>query len=438
MDQIVKEKLKIQHEYSNLGILEFKQDDNGSIVENIPLLNINNNNVLYIPSAYYEQVKDATNHVIELNGQERYIQSIIKLDDSIEIKYYGDNFNAGNTNYVSINLNKYISALGQYKSQYGLQGKIFSFLDNNFGLTVKTFYKINCFLLALVITLLSFLMTKIFSKSFAFVFIITIVFSPWVVSFARNLYWITFSWFLPALFSWMLYFKISFVHKVIIYIGIFSTCLFKCLSGYEYFSSVLLFATAPYVFRMLTASSINDFFKYLRLCIYICFVGTIGFTVALLMHAYLRTGGNIISGLNIIWHNDVLRRTHGGNVADFDPVLADSLRATTIQVVKQYILHWNTTVISLPILKHFSFLSFVVMAILCSFRKNLKYTWKNIALIISFSLPALSWFIMAKSHSFVHTHMNFVLWYMGGVAVMFYIIFESLLIIWNHSTTNSK
>lgn len=37
-------------------------------------------------------------------------------------------------------------------------------------------------------------------------------------------------------------------------------------------------------------------------------------------------------------------------------------------------------------------------------------------------LAPMSWFVLAKSHSYVHTHMNFVLWYFGFIAIMIYMI----------------
>ena len=39
-------------------------------------------------------------------------------------------------------------------------------------------------------------------------------------------------------------------------------------------------------------------------------------------------------------------------------------------------------------------------------------------------LTSVSWFVLAKSHSYVHTHINFVLWYMGYVQVCLYVIVD--------------
>ena len=37
-------------------------------------------------------------------------------------------------------------------------------------------------------------------------------------------------------------------------------------------------------------------------------------------------------------------------------------------------------------------------------------------------LATISWFVLAKAHSYIHTHMNYVLWYFGFVQVCLYIL----------------
>ena len=86
---------------------------------------------------------------------------------------------------------EYMTGAG-YASQYVLQGKIYSYLFNNLGITdLKTFYAINGLLLAIIIVGLSFLFWRAIDKPFAVIFYLSMVFSPWVVVFAKNLYWTT-------------------------------------------------------------------------------------------------------------------------------------------------------------------------------------------------------------------------------------------------------
>ena len=43
-----------------------------------------------------------------------------------------------------------------------------------------------------------------------------------------------------------------------------------------------------------------------------------------------------------------------------------------------------------------------------------------------FFLTSVSWFCLAKAHSYVHTHINYVLWYFDYVQICFYIIINKI------------
>ena len=43
-----------------------------------------------------------------------------------------------------------------------------------------------------------------------------------------------------------------------------------------------------------------------------------------------------------------------------------------------------------------------------------------------FFLTSVSWFCLAKAHSYQHTHMNFVLWYFGYIQICFYIVINKV------------
>ena len=50
----------------------------------------------------------------------------------------------------------------------------------------------------------------------------------------------------------------------------------------------------------------------------------------------------------------------------------------------------------------------------------------DIVLYFVFLFSTLSWHILAKAHSYVHTHMNYVLWYFGFVQICIYIIVSAI------------
>ena len=52
---------------------------------------------------------------------------------------------------------------------------------------------------------------------------------------------------------------------------------------------------------------------------------------------------------------------------------------------------------------------------------------ENVALYIITFITSISWLVLAKSHSYIHTHISYVLWYFGFVQVCFYIILNKFI-----------
>ena len=451
-----KDQQEIEHRFSNLGSITMKgttdrikqdyifTDKNKETISNVPVVKYENktdkdsDNRIYVDLSYIGKMEQAIGYQIVIGDEARFVKDVLTQDGVVKISYFGEPFPQKDNSKLSLNFDtfgKQYTNTWEYTSQYGLQGQITSFLFNKLNLSIKTIQKLNVIVFSFVILGLTWLFNRIFSKTLAICFFISIIFSPWVVSFARNLYWIEFFWFLPAIFSWLLFIRNNKTERFVLYLCIYLSCWFKCLSGYEYFSSVLMFAIAPNVFQILMAENKKCLYKNVQQAFFICLTGTLGFIAALLMHAYLRSGGNISEGLSTIWSHDVLRRTYGGNVKDFAPVYAESFNASTFTVLKKYVLQWGTEVISIPIIKWFSFrilLVLSIIAIIFSYRHNRKESRYNLSLIITFCLPAISWYVLGKSYSFIHTHMNYVLWYMGGIGAIFYVLYRDLKSRWNY------
>lgn len=319
----------------------------------------------------------------------------------------------------------------EYHSQYGIQGVFFSLLFNKIGISIYGMYKICCAILAMTICYLSYCASRIFGRLFGCIFYLCILFSPWVTVFARNLYWIEFSWFLPSAFAWSFFILKNERLKIILFTLFFLACLIKCLSGYEYYSTVLLLSVIPYLYFFIQKNTKNTYKKYVRDFLVLSFLGVFAFVVAVVLHANIRSGGNVSEGLNTIWYNDVLRRTFGGNVNNFDKVYADSFNAGFFDVLKIYVLNWRTSVISLPLVRNIDFTSLICLCFIVIsvqfYRKDFKLASSSLLLLILFCLPAVSWFILGKSHSFIHVTMNFVLWYLGGVPIIICTLAKELL-----------
>ena len=138
-----------------------------------------------------------------------------------------------------------------YKSQYGLQIKFFALL-RDIGLSdVFTLQSITALLMSFVVTAMFWFVWKDFSFLPALFFVSVYILSPWIVVISRNLYWVSFTWFLPLLTTMWLAPKIySDANKVYLMSGIlFFVYLLKLLCGYEYITTIFFASCIPIVYH---------------------------------------------------------------------------------------------------------------------------------------------------------------------------------------------
>ena len=168
----------------------------------------------------------------------------------------------------------------KYKSNFGLQLKIFSFFNGNLYL-VQSLASI---LLSIVLGIIFLFLERIHSFKFALIFLACIIFSPWITPIARNSYFFIFSYFLPFLISLYYSDKLnkSRLNLVIMLSVLYFIFLFKSLLGYDYVSVIVITSLIPITHYYLK----NSFSKILlfKHISYICFVSVLSFSTALLMH----------------------------------------------------------------------------------------------------------------------------------------------------------
>lgn len=321
-----------------------------------------------------------------------------------------------------------------YVSQYGLQGKAFrklaSFSDN-YNEAVAVARWLCSLLLAVVLIGVVLLIKRKFNLLLAGCFYVVFLLSPWVVNFANNLYWVEFTWFLPMLAGLFCSIKITDIRaRIATYCFVFLAILIKCLCGYEYISAIMISAVAfpladliQAVFRRKRDRAIIC----LRAVIGIGLVALLGFFVAIMLHAGYRGDGNLVDGIVNIFQQDVLRRTDGGTLDAFEEIYWPSLNASHWEVLLTYFnfysLYQCEIITGVPG-NVFSVLCIVPLVILFFDAKKGTVNYRIYALYFIFLLAAVSWFVLAKSHSYIHIHMNYVLWYLGFVQICFYIILD--------------
>ena len=267
---------------------------------------------------------------------------------------------------------------------------------------------------------LSILMGKIFGTLFGIIFFLSMFLSPIVTNFGNNLYHCLFSVFLPVIFAYMLF--LCERRAVILSILYFASVFLRCLISYEYLTSIVLLSLVPFIVGLCVRfrGDSSDFVEsctiakgksLAKYAFILCVLSVLGFLCALMIHANIRGGGDLMLGLSSIYQNDFLRRMVGGNANDFSEEWTKL--AINASVFKVLWLYFGNLI---------GALAFVSVYYLCRYFSG--YERKLLcAMLGSFLLVACSWYIFGKAHSFVHTHINFIVLFFGFVAVIFYIPF---------------
>jgi hypothetical protein len=141
------------------------------------------------------------------------------------------------------------------------------------------------------------------------------------------------------------------------------------------------------------------------------------------MHAGIKGDGNILLGIKHIIQEDVMRRTSGADLNQFDPVYWPSFNASIWQVCMMYF-NFQTEIITGINGNLFPLLSILPIFVFVSdFHSNKK----NIGVVTLYALSffgSISWLVLAKSHSYIHTHINFIIWYFGFIQICIYILLD--------------
>lgn len=316
--------------------------------------------------------------------------------------------------------------ISSYYSQLGLQGRLFSMFPKNMTLkaAMSLFQGILGFSLALVVVLICVGIYRKYNADFAVIFYLVTLLSPWVIGFSTNLYWMEVTWFLPLLVGIFCSNHIeSKKARVASYLFAFVTIAFKCACGYEYITVVML-GTIVFLLADLTMAIVKkqkEKFKLIfRTTFFVGLFALLGFIAVILLHANLRGNGDIFDGVKDIYYSDVLRRTLGGNSNMFQDVYAESLEASVLYVVAKYFWFKTPLLLGIPG-KAFIVLVAVSFAMVLYKVARKKDSGEILALYIWTGIMCVSWFILGKAHSYVHTFLNYVLWYMGFVQIIFYV-----------------
>jgi len=145
------------------------------------------------------------------------------------------------------------SLLKPYASQYGLQARIITALAPKDSTKLSVYFKkVNVVLaaaMAALMALVALRVRKLFGFVAAAVFATLVAFSPWVVGYAQNMYWIEPLMFAPFAFAFLSYSYCKSSKKMwLFYLGETILLFLKLLGGYEYISTIAISVFVPIIF----------------------------------------------------------------------------------------------------------------------------------------------------------------------------------------------
>jgi hypothetical protein len=350
-----------------------------------------------------------------------------------------------------------------YTAQFGIQKRGFTLFSTSLSADLSALHAFSALSIAIVLSLLFLAIEREFGVVAAVFFCVPLIISPWVIVFARNLYWVPALWFLPMLLSFWLG-REAFEDKLrlaSLFAALYVAFLVKFLSGYEYITTIAIAAIIPLVYFYLRYGAPLARGVVVSLVFIASLFGA--FASSLIVHAIALEKSGIASSAHIV-------QTAQKRLSVRDPTkLANELcvgraseavcreswekglRSSSFDVVARYFfvpnfLPFTSCAVSeeerglievagatrnfraiREALGEIGFFN----AINCLISKGNRFVFLaltgvvllllprapvavGISVVLAFLAP-LSWFFIAKGHSVFHYHMNYVLWYLPFV-----------------------
>lgn len=312
-----------------------------------------------------------------------------------------------------------------YPSQFGLQGHLFSALHRIFNFNDIQYYRaINSFILAGLLALIVSAVVFELGIFAAFGMVFSIIASPWITIFAKNLYWMTWTWILPLVVVLLLYNPMvqRFLNqRRLIYFYAFAIFI-KCLCGYEYVSTVVIMSSIPLLYK-----AIRDNVSLKRLFVdgaLLFVVALVSFLAAVVLHSLVRADTPIHGFYDTFIRGSQM--STGFVASAVYPGLDKFVDMSAWSVLRNYVVNWGTPPVAFFTV---SFPFIVALHVLAAVNLTTRTSRKSLALGVCFfysALAPISWFVLFKVHSAIHGHMNYVLWFSPFLVIGWMVLFFSL------------
>ena len=308
----------------------------------------------------------------------------------------------------------------QYRAQYGAHQVVYSWLARHLGMReVSALQFVPSILTALVLAWLAAKYRRHYGWPFATVFLLSLACAPLFLTMAKNLYWSPFLLLLPALMAAFAYEANDRRLKAMFLALLGGAMLLKCLSNYEYITSVTVLAASIFLVGPLFKDPERGQPQYgwAAAVFAVCIAA---FAVAFLVHAGSR-GDTLAEGVRTIYVEDIARRTYG-DAGAFGGETGDSLRASPMDVLKIYLLDYpGKRTMILPGKAFLAMIAFCILGLVLRLALRRPNARRDAATLVVFLAVPVSWFVLAKGHSYTQTHINFVLWFIGFMPALLFV-----------------
>ncbi len=312
-----------------------------------------------------------------------------------------------------------------YDSQFGAQGMLFSSIDSilaQFDIDAETrliiFHTLLALLFSLILTCLLVIIYDDIGLTASALILVSILLSRWQVYYAKSLYWMLPTMFLPMLIVFLACKLESMGRKFnlpLVSLLVMLLVMIDALMGYEYITTVMLSAVTPLVYFMIRDDWNNK--QMLQRFTLISFFSLIGFLAALMLHTYqleLATG-SYTDAIEIIKER-ILARTYTNPDDYAGTPYYESQETSVFYVLYVYLLKGGSFRLKIPFLLWILMLTHITI----KFNRNKIISGeaktkliKTLIITTWFSLVAsLSWIVLAKSHSQIHTQVNYIVFHL--------------------------
>lgn len=324
-----------------------------------------------------------------------------------------------------------------YTSSIGFQGFFFSLVDNlldkfkiiDLDKRVDFFHAITSLLLAFSLSFIILLLS--FEIGFIPVLLVlgTIIFSQWLVLGAKNLYWMTGLLFIPMLLVWATHKYEEIYNKFYIKLTlllVIVSLFVKLSAGYEYVSTILLSTLVPIIY--FTIKNEWPIKKFLKRFVLIGIAGLFGFFITFFTQIILTSLATNTTITKELSHkiDHAKSRMYAEKNLFIQPRWNEASQSSYSEVLDMY---WKSEAINFNKLYNWKFftkvtygdfiLIFLIFSALALISKdystNIELNRRKLIALIAatwFSvLVTISWYILAKVHSYVHVFLNNILWH---------------------------